>query len=121
MNKNIYKLTFDSETKRWSYSRVPSEEAYEAEVNDPFFDPYDETVELFDLYSDEEAARIVNRRNRDLVSGYREMHTCKDCGGIFFINAKEKDWYAKQKFQLPKRCKSCRVEKKKKAEAKNGQ
>lgn len=121
MNKNIYKLTFDPETKRWIYSRIPSEEAYEAEVSNPLFDPDDETVAFFDLWSDEEAARIVNRYNRDLASGYREVHTCKDCGRIFFINAKEKDWYARRNFQLPKRCKPCRIEKKRKAEAHDGQ
>ena len=39
MNKNIYKLTFDPETKRWDYLLIPSEDAYEAEVNNPLFDP----------------------------------------------------------------------------------
>lgn len=122
MNKNIYKLAFDTETKRWDYSKVASEEAYKAEINDPLFDPYDETVGFFEfLDGDEEAARLVNRWNRDIATGYREIHTCKDCGKIFFINAKEKDWYANKKFQLPKRCKSCRVEKKKKAEVNDGQ
>ena len=110
MNKNIYKLTFDPETKRWDYSMVPSEEAYNAELSDPAFDPHDETVAFVEVFSDEEAARIVNRRNRDLASGYREMHICKDCGKVFFINAKEKDWYTKMNYQLPKRCKACRAE-----------
>lgn len=114
MNKNIYKLTFDPETKRWNYSRIPSEEAYEAEVSNPLFDPDDETVAFFDLYSDEEAARIVNRRNRDLAAGSCEMRTCKDCGRIFFLDEKERDWYITREYQLPKRCRPCRVEKKKK-------
>lgn len=115
----IYKLTFDTETKRWSYSEVtfetdfqmPGEKYDEISFGEPIqIDPLDETVKFVRLSSDEIAARLVNRWNRDLVTGYREIHTCKDCGKIFFINAKEKDWYAKKNYQLPKRCKACRAE-----------
>lgn len=129
MNKNIYKLTFNKDRKQWDYSKVefefdmdfhmPGEEYEEVSFSENLlsnFGPLDETVKFVNLSSDEDAARLVNRWNRDLATGYREIHTCKDCGKVFFINAKEKDWYAKKKFQLPKRCKSCRVEKKKKAE-----
>ena len=102
--KNVYKLTFNTETKRWDYSKLPPGVTY--------FDLEDETVEFAHLSSDEDAARLVNRWNRDIVSGYREIHTCKDCGKIFFINAKEKDWYAKKNYQLPKRCRPCRATRK---------
>ena len=114
----IYKLAFDTETKRWSYSEVtfetdfqmPGEKYDEISFGEPIpIDPLDETVKFVRLSSDEVVARLVNRWNRDLATGYREIHTCKDCGKIFFINAKEKDWYAKKKYQLPKRCKACRV------------
>lgn len=101
--EHIYKLTFNTETKRWDYLDV----TYEPYTND---DADDETVKFVHLPSDEVVARLVNRWNRDLATGYREIHTCKDCGKIFFINAKEKDWYAKKNYQLPKRCKACRAE-----------
>lgn len=104
MNKNVYKLTFNTETNRWAYSKISPEEAH-SDINTVM----DETIQFIELFTDEEAARLVNRWNRDLTSGYREIHTCKDCGKIFFINAKEKDWYAKKKYQLPKRCKACRA------------
>ena len=116
---NIYKLTFDTESKRWSYSKVtfetdfrmPGEEYPEISFDGKApIDPLDETVVFVHLSSDEDAAALVNRWNRDLAAGYREIHTCKDCGKIFFINAKEKDWYAKKSYQLPKRCKACRAE-----------
>lgn len=115
---NIYKLTFDTETKRWSYSRVafetdfqmPGEKYDEISFGAPIpLDSLDETVKFVRLSDDEVVARLVNRWNRDLATGYREIHTCKDCGKIFFLNAKEKDWYTKKKYQLPKRCKACRA------------
>lgn len=105
MNENIYKLTFNPETKRWDYLKITSE--YDDDKDD-------EIVEFFHLSSDEDAACIVKRRNQDLASGYCEVYTCKDCGGIFFIDVKEKDWYIKKKYQLPKRCRTCRVKKREK-------
>lgn len=123
--ENIYKLTFNKDRNQWDYSKVdfesdldfvtdfhmPGEEYAEISFGAKFtLDPLDETVKFVCLSSDEDAARLVNRWNRDLATGYREIHTCKDCGKIFFLNAKEKDWYAKKKYQLPKRCKACRTE-----------
>lgn len=101
--EHIYKLTFNTDRNQWDYLDV----TYEPYTDD---DADDETVKFVHLSSDEDAAALVNRWNRDLATGYREIHTCKDCGKIFFINAKEKDWYAKKKYQLPKRCKACRAE-----------
>lgn len=105
--EHIYKLTFNAETKRWDYLDVTCEPYSKSDIW--IDDKDDETVVFVHLSSDEDAAAMANRWNRDLATGYREIHTCKDCGKIFFINAKEKDWYAKKKYQLPKRCKACRA------------
>jgi hypothetical protein len=37
---------------------------------------------------------------------------CKDCGNDFTLKAEEVDWYTKKGFDLPRRCKPCRVKKK---------
>jgi len=37
-----------------------------------------------------------------------KKETCIDCGETFVITDEEKAWFAKQNFNLPKRCKPCR-------------
>lgn len=39
---------------------------------------------------------------------------CKECGKEFELTAEEVKWYNEKGFELPKRCKSCRVARKEK-------
>ena len=45
----------------------------------------------------------------------KEFRTCVDCQKQFYITESEKQFYAENKYELPKRCYNCR---KKKREAK---
>lgn len=49
-----------------------------------------------------------------------ETITCCDCGNTFTFSQGEQDYYAKQGFNRPKRCRPCREEKKKRVAAKGG-
>lgn len=38
---------------------------------------------------------------------------CKECGNTFEITKEEQDWYKEKGFELPKRCRNCRKERRK--------
>jgi len=40
--------------------------------------------------------------------------TCKDCGSPFTFTARDKDFYKVHGYEAPKRCRPCRIAKKKK-------
>lgn len=39
---------------------------------------------------------------------------CVDCGKTFDLTVEEQDWYKEKGFALPKRCKECRKERRRK-------
>lgn len=39
---------------------------------------------------------------------------CVDCGKVFDLTIEEQDWYKEKGFALPKRCKECRKERRRK-------
>lgn len=39
---------------------------------------------------------------------------CIDCGKAFDLTVEEQDWYKEKGFALPKRCKECRKERRRK-------
>lgn len=52
--------------------------------------------------------QIVIEANKKLSE--QEIFTCKTCGKHYTISEDERKWYADRKFNLPKRCSSCRYE-----------
>lgn len=46
-----------------------------------------------------------------MMSENRITIKCKDCGNTFSIGEEEQAWYKERGFELPKRCKKCRVSK----------
>jgi hypothetical protein len=44
---------------------------------------------------------------------------CKDCKIPFYIGKKEAEWYSNMGFPLPKRCSTCRKERKERNARKN--
>jgi hypothetical protein len=60
----------------------------------------------------EDINSIVLEANQKLSE--QEIFTCKSCGRHYTISEDERKWYADRKFNLPKRCSSCRYDERQK-------
>ena len=60
----------------------------------------------------EDVNSIVLEANQKLSE--QEIFTCKSCGRHYTISEDERKWYADRKFNLPKRCSSCRYDERRK-------
>lgn len=60
----------------------------------------------------EDVNSIVLEANQKLSE--QEIFTCKSCGRHYTISEDERKWYADRKFNLPKKCASCRYDERRK-------
>lgn len=55
--------------------------------------------------------QLILEANQKLAK--QEIFTCKSCGKHYTISEDERNWYSDRKFNLPKRCSSCRYDERK--------
>lgn len=93
----MYKLHYNEQSHTWEPESITKIEAQNTHC------------QVFEtLTSAAEAAEEFNQGN---------IVTCRDCGEVFSITAKEQKWYAEKGYKLPKRCPECRWKRRQAAQA----
>ena len=73
-------------------------------------EPYDSPI---CWYTNPELAWLdAKARNTMLQTGAWEIRTCKDCCNYFILGHSEIEWFSMRGMALPKRCVTCRKERK---------
>lgn len=62
----------------------------------------------------------MSKKNKQVTPTHEVSRTdvvtieCVDCGKTFDLSVEEQEWYKEKGFALPKRCKECRKERRRK-------